>query len=154
MAKKRALLAFLVAPSWVPVLMALAASVISALSGHPDWRFVLWLVGISTVLSYGGTFLLGLPAFLVLLARHRTAFWHAPLVGLAAAWITLFVFLTIFFPIIVGGWEAFSLRDAIHILLSSGDPIEMLILLMCSGIPGVLVGSTFWFIVRPDREPR
>lgn len=151
MATGRTFLAFLIAPLWAPLLMALFAFTVADLSHPADGSFFLFLVSVSAVFSYGGALLFGLPAFRLLVASRRTALWHAPLLGLIVAWITVFVFLTVFFPVMLGGWEALSFSGGLDVLLHTANLEEMIVLLACSGLVGILAGLTFWFIVRPDR---
>lgn len=151
--KRRVLLAFLIAPLWVPCLMVLFVLAVADLSRPADRDFFVWMVMTGTAFSYGGAMLLGLPLFWALVSYQKTAFWHAPVVGIVAAWITIFVFLTIVFPIMLDGWSAFSFSGTLdQFLNASGFSLhEMVTLLACSGGLGVLVGSTFWLIARPDR---
>jgi len=49
---------------------------------------LLWLVFLSVIVAYAGTFLFGIPAYCLLRARKWTAFWFAPLAGFIVAGLT------------------------------------------------------------------
>ena len=49
---------------------------------------LLWLVFLSIIVAYAGTFLFGIPAYCLLRARKWTAFWFAPLAGFIVAGLT------------------------------------------------------------------
>jgi hypothetical protein len=49
---------------------------------------LLWLVFLSIIVAYAGTFLFGIPTYRLLRARKWTAFWFAPLAGFIVAGLT------------------------------------------------------------------
>ena len=127
-------IAFLVAPAAVPLLLlALAAQ-----SGGPR-DANLFAVAVAAAVSYGGTVVLGAPAYLFLRARGLRAVWVAPATGFAVgALMCLAFFVLVFGPAEVR-------RD----ITQPGIPIFVL----SAGGLGVIVGVLFWIIARPDRDP-
>jgi len=109
---------------------------------YPDQRgFII----IGAILAYGGVLMLGMPAFLILRARKRTAFWIAPIVGFGVGVLTFSIFF-----ILCG----FSLGQSLtfmwlrlHRLAASWSS-----LFFPAGGLGAVVGTTLWLIARPDRE--
>jgi hypothetical protein len=76
----RSLVAFLVAPLWVPLVMTPLASLYMFSSPNQGpWVVITTFPGV--VFGYGGTLAFGLPAFAVLRSRQMTAFWIAPVLG-------------------------------------------------------------------------
>ena len=49
---------------------------------------LLWLVFLSIIVAYAGTFVFGILAYCLLRARKWTAFWFAPLAGFIVAGLT------------------------------------------------------------------
>jgi hypothetical protein len=78
---RRTVLAFLIAPLWVP---AGAWPYAAYMFPYPEQQhWILMTTIVATVFAYGGTAALGIPAFLLLRARKYTSFWIAPVLGFA-----------------------------------------------------------------------
>ena len=127
----RTAFAFLVAPLWAP---ATTPYIVSP-SGTYDINLNLLY---AAILAYGEVLTLGMPAFLILRARNRTAFWIAPVVGFGAGVLTdaiVFILLGI------------SLGNSLTLTRTSWSwPF------FPTGGLGAVVGATLWLIARPDRE--
>src|SRR5438128_2537313 len=88
---RRVTIALFVAPLMVPVLLV---PYLQSMGGAPS--FFAFALEVSIVLSYCGTFVLGIPAYLFLRARNWTAFWIAPLAGFIAGFLMWLVFRVLF----------------------------------------------------------
>jgi hypothetical protein len=133
----RPIIAFLVAPLAVPLFVAVD---MYPLLATPFFvRVVLYL---SILTAYVGTFVFGIPAYLLLRARKWTAFWLAPVLGFMGGALAWWLFLAVpwtgssfrFEPV----WDLSRLRDV----------------LWPYGPLGALVGTLLWLIARPDRAER
>lgn len=135
---------FLVAPLWVPV----AVGTYAALYLFPQPEQSHW-IAIATVISaifgYAGTFVLGLPALLVLRSCGQTAAWISIAGGLIGGILTWTVF-GIVFGLSLGNSMRFII---INIQDQFTKNIEFL---LQPGLLGALVGLTWWLIARPDRS--
>jgi len=139
----RAAFAFLVAPLWVPVANAPYAV---SMSPYPEQRHqVYFTIIIAAIFAYGGVLTLGMPAFLILRARKRPAFWIAPVVGFCAGVLTCSIFL-ILFSLSLG----YSLTHAWHAL--AAQAADWSSPFFPTGGLGAVVGTTLWLIAGPDRE--
>jgi hypothetical protein len=137
------MIAFVVAPLWVPLIAAPAFR----LMVWPDPSQTHWVV-IATLTSalfaYGGCLLLGQPLHRWLVQRRLVSLWIALAAGLvigAVSWLIFMVCFALFFGGGVGG-VASALSDA---------PKHLAFLVLPAGL-GALVGATIWLIARPDRQ--
>lgn len=134
MSMARPIIAFLVAPLAAPLFVAV--DMYPLLSTPFSVRVVLYL---SILTAYVGTFVFGIPAYLLLRARKWTAFWFAPVLGFMGGALAWWLFLAVpwtggsfrFEPV----WDLSRLRDV----------------LWPYGPLGALVGTLLWLIARPDR---
>jgi uncharacterized membrane protein YfcA len=111
--------AFLVAPAMVPLYLCIIPNSFSVPGVDP------LIIVLASILSYLGTFVIGIPLYLALRAWNLTAFWVAPIVG-----------------ILVGGCLGSLLPDDnfSHAAQRFGVVV------------GVLVAMVLWLIARPDRR--
>lgn len=117
--------AFAIAPLAAPLVVVLKFG----LSGAPD-NVAAFFFPIALAYAYAGTFLFGLPFYLLLRALKLTAFWWAPAVGLVVgSAMALILFLSI------GARNLEAITEAIKY----------------GGPPGAAVGALLWLIGRPDR---
>jgi hypothetical protein len=139
----RTVLAFLVAPLWVP-----AATTLLAIGTFPyaEQRGIYIITIIAAIFAYGATAMLGLPAFLILRARGHTAFWFASALGFGVGVITWAIFM-ILLGLSLGNSWTFVTHDIVN------NPAQRLIFPL-TGALGAAVGATLWLIARPDRERR
>lgn len=138
----RTALAFLIAPWWVP---AVAVPFAARAFPYPEQR--LWIVItviIAAVFGYGGVAAFGTPAFLLLRASKRTAFWIAPVLGFAVGVATWLVFIVLFGLLLGNSWSFVS-RDLSRNSAHLWAPLP-------TGALGAAVGTTLWLIARPDRR--
>jgi hypothetical protein len=136
---KRSAIAFFIAPSAAPLLLLpwLCSGRLA-----PGW--VLMAVLLATLVSYTGTFALGMPAYLFLRARGLSAAWIAGAVGFVIGALMWLVF-SVLFPLSLDqglSGVRFALTD-LHTLRG---------VLWPGGVLGAIVGSLFWLIARPDRQ--
>ena len=134
-------IAFLVAPSVVPLIVAVFVP-----AGGPKDTAAAAVVAASAFVSYFGAFIFGVPTYLFLRARQLTAFWIAPVAGFIAGAMMLFVFLALFGLSLSNGSSAVGSALADPNLLSNA--------LKVTGPLGALVGTILWLIARPDRRTR
>ncbi len=139
---RRNVLAFLIAPLWVPVIDAPYAASMVPDGGHDHWIIITVIIG--AIFAYGGVLALGLPASLFLRACHYTRFWIAPVLGFCLAAVTCLVFVYI-----SSLWLGAVLMADSHEIAAS-PPIWSSALWL-TGTLGALVGATLWLIARPDR---
>jgi hypothetical protein len=137
----RQTLAFIVAPLWVPVLVALYAFYYSLFPDFGRTVFVAIPVGVSAAISYGSTLILGRPAFAFLRAHKMTSVWMAVATGFAVGSMTPIAFLTL-----IGAMPVLA-----FFLANGASQSGVSLLLVASAAMGALVGLTFWLIARPDR---
>lgn len=144
----RTILAFTIAPLWVPLLLFLFARLV--IFPYPEQgNSVVLAVFVSLVFSYGGTILVGAPAFAFLRSRNLTAPWIAVVLGFAIGAMVFFVFYVLF-GLALGN----STQDTLRIT-QSVFTAERLWGISFIGVPGsigALVGFTLWMIARPDRD--
>jgi len=108
---------------------------------HPEQRYWICVVTvIAIIFAYGGTLALGLPTLFVLRRFGWVRFWLAPIAGFCAGIVAGIVFLALF---------GLSLGENFSVVMQSIRPFGSLI----SGLLGMCVGTTFWLIARPDRQP-
>jgi hypothetical protein len=101
---------------------------------------LLWLVFLSVIVAYAGTFLFGIPAYCLLRARKWTAFWFAPLAGFIVAGLTWWL-LGILTPL-RGGSGILDVHSHLHWLRGVLWPYGPL---------GALVASLLWLMARLER---
>ena len=138
----RTVLAFLIAPLWVP-----AAAVPFAVRAfpYPEQRHWIYItVFIAAIFAYGGVAALGMPAFRLLRARKHTAFWIAPILGFAVGVVAWLVFIVLFGLSLGNSWAFVS-----HDLASNSAHLSAF---LPTGALGAAVGATLWLIARPDRH--
>jgi hypothetical protein len=99
---------------------------------------------IGTLFAYGGTLIVGVPAFLLSRAHNNTGLWVAAAIGFGSAALTWTCFLVLL-PISLGEGIAFARHELATnwSIWASFPPI---------GILGSIVGITLWLIARPDRK--
>ncbi len=133
----RSWVAFVIAPLAVPVIASLTARYFDATQ---DWLNV--IVSISLMAGYLGTFLIGLPLYLLLRAFNLTAFWLAPAIGFVVGFaMTYLVALSL-------GVEPEMVRSGFWSRTLFGAAIQF------GGPAGAVVGALLWLIARPDRQRR
>ena len=115
----RTMIAFCVAPIAVPLI----AAVYLASTSPPGDNLSAFVVVVSALVAYAGTFLLGVPLYLFLRSQNASAFLIAPVFGFVAGALVMFVMLG---------------RD-----MSSGT-------LLFGCLSGAAVGAILWLIARPD----
>jgi hypothetical protein len=142
----RLAIAFLVAPLWVPLIVAPYSAF--EIFPHPtQWRWVVIATIISAIFSYLGVFALGYPAFLALRSRNLTALWIAAALGFVVGALTMVAFLACFALALGEGSQSVD-------LFLQGPPSLLLAGVIPPGLLGALVGTTLWLIARPDRRQR
>src|SRR5436190_15507271 len=99
----RPLLAFLVAPLWVPLIVApVAAAYIFPYAAQAHWVAISTII--SAIFAYAGMLLFGVPMFLLLQRRPRALLGAATVLGFAAGALTSLAF-TLLFGLSLGlGW--------------------------------------------------
>jgi len=141
---RRTILAFAIAPLWVPLLVIAAILLFDPYvkyDGGPAPAGV-----VSTVITYAGILLIGLPAFLFLRSRGWTSWWLSVALGFAAGVAMFAVFLIAF-----GSLLGESLHDQWNALPHNPFLTNAATCLVTGGL-GALVGITLWLIARPDRR--
>lgn len=139
---RRTVLAFLIAPLWVPAGAWPYAAYMFPYPGQQHW--ILMTTIVATVFAYGGTAALGIPAFLLLRARKYTSFWIAPVLGFAAGVATWQVFLVLFGLSLGHSWS-FVLRELVNGSARLDNYLP-------AGPLGSAIGATLWLVARPDRH--
>jgi hypothetical protein len=137
----RTFLAFLVAPLWVVAAVGLLAVVIT--TPHPwqdPWMYS--IVATGAIYGYGGTVIIGVPAFYILRARGYTALRVALATGFAAGVLTWLGFLAAI---------SVLLHAAVDHLLVGFATSPRSLAFWVAGLLGAVVGATIWLIARPDR---
>ena len=136
-AVNRTVIAFIVAPLWVPV----AAGVVAYTFEPTDRLSVAVDMLYNAFVAYLGAFALGLPAFLFLRSRKMTTFWIATLSGciIGGVWGAMFTTGLIFY---FGGIGAIQ-----KLFGGNGNLVQMS---LSPALLGMIVGATVWLIVRPD----
>jgi hypothetical protein len=135
----RVAIAFLITPLAVPLLM-----LPWLFSGHMASPLIVIVMFITTLVSYAGTLVLGIPAYLLLIARGMTAAWIAAAVGFVIGglmWLVFSVLLVLSLGQGLAGVR-FALTD-LHSLRG---------ILWPGGSLGAIVGALFWLIARPDKQ--
>jgi len=131
----RPVLAFLIAPLWVPLLFAplMAASI------NGSWGFsTLLLTLVSALFAYVATLVFAVPAYFLLRSFDPISVWLALSIGFIAGLLTGIIFAYGF---------ARSLGNPAPNLLAGLDMGALI--LMAPGAVGALVGITLWAIARP-----
>ena len=136
----RSILAFLVAGLTAPVLVAAWF----ASGAAPKFSDYVLILGVGTIISFGGILLLGVPAYSFLRARNWTAFWIAPLVGFIVATVAWYVFNFLLGLTLTSGKLSIVLPR-----LFDRFPLDGV--LWPAGPIGAFVGILVWLIARPDR---
>jgi hypothetical protein len=146
----RTIVAFIVAPLWVP----LAAGVIAYISSFDPYPTpVFWtMVGIlgSALTAYVGEFALGLPVFLILRSHGMSRLWIVVLFGcIIGAVCGVIYWASIMFFFSAGDIGAFI--GAMQKLFNGhGNLIQMS---LAPSLLGAIAGATLWLIARPDKRP-
>lgn len=150
--RERTKYAFVIAPLWVPFLLAIFWTV--------EWfrapglkTPAVFTIFLGFFLSYGGTILLGWPAFQFLRSRKWTSPWIAVLLGFVIAIATYSGFLFLFGLIL--GFEVGESVSFVASMIAAGwlgEPPASSVLALVIGPTGMLVGITLWLIARPDRD--
>lgn len=135
----RTTIAFLVAPLAAPVLMVPYLY----FAGATPELFV-FAIQISFVFSYGGSFTIGLPAYLFFRSRGSTSYWMALLVGFLAGATTWLIFSIVFALLLGNGMRGVE--------LALTDLSTLRGAIWPGGLAGACVGLVFWLIARPDRH--
>jgi len=139
----RTALAFVIAPLWVPLLLGAGAWFVEV-----NGQIVAFVVAVSALVSYGGTYLLGAPAFMFLRSRSCTAPWIAVVLGFAVGALAYQVFQFLF---------SLSLGNSVQLTLATFQKMfaewspASLLAVGGPGLLGALVGITLWVIARPDQ---
>jgi hypothetical protein len=143
----RSVVAFLVAPLWVPLLVTpFCYPFVFPHAAQLHWVVIGAIL--STIFSYGGTILLGVPIFSILRALNLTASWIAIAVGFVIGAVTFEVFSVLFGLSLNGGNLELVMKtyyETFH------DPIQLMFLVLPGSLGGI-VGITLWLIARPDRR--
>jgi len=128
--------AFIIAPLWVPLLVTpyFALYMVSE-GGRLSWGIIAG--GLSALLAYLGTYLLGRPLFNFLISRNWTTLWLAVVSGCCIGIITRITFMVCF--AVFFGESVLS-----GVAMAFGPELAPAALL------GALVGGTLWLIARPD----
>jgi hypothetical protein len=155
----RTVLAFIVAPLWVPLIVgAYATELVFSLPNPGQSSPIIAVVAIiSAVIAYLITMGIGLPTFLWLRSRGIVRFWCAPAIGFlvgAIVWLAFGVFALGHGSGIPPGTRSYSIYglaavSPVHEGLSAGSTTVYQMVTM--GLVGALVGATIWLIARPDR---
>lgn len=139
----RTALAFGIAPLWVPFLVG---GGMWFLDGGP--QSVPIAVMVSVVFAFGGTYLIGAPAFIFLRSRGYTARWLAFVLGAVIGTLSFQAFLFLF-SLALGNSVELTLATT-HKMLTEWNP-SSLMAVGAPGLLGALVGITIWMIARPDK---
>jgi hypothetical protein len=141
----RTIIAFIVAPLWVP-LAAGGVAYISSFDPYPVpifWTMV-GLLG-SALAAYVGEIALGLPVFLFLRSQGMSRLWIMALSGcvIGAASGVLYWTSIVFY---------FSAGDigALQKLFNGND--NLIQMSLAPSLLGAIVGATFWLVARPDKR--
>jgi hypothetical protein len=140
---KRTVVAFSLAPLWVPAAeIAYAAYKMPFLKlGHLVIQAILW-----AIFAYGGTLIFGLPAIHALDffgVRHRKSFWIAMVLGFGAGVLTTFCFLVLVIRLFAPKFNIAFIFDQWNRSAFWWEYLPM-------GVLGSIVGGTLWLIARPD----
>jgi len=139
----RTALAFAIAPLWPPLLVGGGIWLVEN-NGQTVWL----VTAVSVLFSYGGTCLIGAPAFLFLRSRGYSARRVAVVLGFTIGALAYQVFLFLF-SLALGNSVAFTLAT-FREMFTQWTPGN-LIAVGAPGLLGALVGITLWVIARPDR---
>lgn len=142
------LAAFLIAPLWVPVLMVLFMPY-KVCDGSPQMFCTesYDVVILSLIVAYSGMILFGLPSILLLRSFRKTNFFIAPFVGFVVA-----AFFWVLLQVAIGVAMGAAPTVAITSLADNFTSSSALLVFLWPCLSGVLVGSTYWIIARPDRD--
>ncbi len=134
-------LAFVVGPLWVPLIVTAVFALYIPHPGHSI--FVAFSAIIAALVSYVGTFVIGVPAYLLLRSKGLTSIWIALGLGFVVGVTMSFV---------VGGLLPLFLGEGVHGLQMVVTSVRQTVgFLMIPGALGVLVGATIWLMARSDR---
>src|SRR5262249_47792087 len=132
---------FLIAPLWVPAIAAGWTTFI--LASEAPRSLISITAAIAGVLGYGGALVIGIPLYLVMRARERTAFWIALVAGFCARPGTRLVCVGALSLRFRGSWML-VVHDPVIDMPPAGAAVPC-------GVVGIIVGATLWLIARPDR---
>jgi len=137
----RPALAFLIAPVWVPLVVApYAALELFPYAAQAHWVVISTII--SAVFAYSGTLVVGVPAYLFLRSRDAVSIWVSLAVGFLIGALVGVLFL-LCFALLMGQ----PIGQAVVGL--ANDLVPKLRLAAMTGGLGALVGVTAWFIGRP-----
>ncbi len=139
----RTVLAFLVAPLWVPIATAMYVYAVGMFPNPEQrpWIYITTLIG--ALFGYGGVWAIGLPAFRILRAKGLSSGWIAIVMGFVVAVLTWHIFELLF---------ALSLGNSLNFVWHNWTTSAVQwALILGIGALGVVVGGTLWLIARPDR---
>jgi hypothetical protein len=141
----RSVRAFIVAPLWVPAVVAALGASMFPYPGEIHW--VVISTAVAAAFGYLGAAVLGVPAFRLLRSHALTGPLAALGMGVVIGEITWALFGLCFGLVLGEGPAGFVdfIRDAI-----GGDVFGLLI----PAVLGALVGGTYWAMDRPLAEPR
>ena len=134
----RRIIAFVVAPLLVPILLA---HYLYTLAANETWFMVALMF--SVAIAHGGTFILGVPIYLLMRARNWTSFWIAPLLGFFAAGFMWLGFAALLALLLDQG------MSGVRVVLT--NPHGLSDVMWPFGPLGAIVGMAFWLIARPDK---
>jgi ABC-type transport system involved in multi-copper enzyme maturation permease subunit len=142
---KRTVVAFLLAPLWVP-----AAEVAYTAYKIPFLKPRYLVIGaiISAIFAYGGALIFGLPAFHALGffgVRNRKSFWIATVLGFGIGVLTALCFLVFCFSLFAPDFNIAFVLNQWNWSAFWWEYLPM-------GVLGSIVGGTLWLIARPDRR--
>jgi hypothetical protein len=143
---KRIVLAFILAPLWVP-LAAIPWSIV--IFREYEWTHILLNAGLATAVAYAGTALLALPAFLLLRRFGLTGPGTAMASGFVIAVLLRFALYAAYQWILLDC----SLKSVWLGLGRLMDVQQSIAGAILYGPVGVVAGLTFWMIARERPKP-
>jgi hypothetical protein len=136
--------AFVVAPLWVPLAVAVfAATVVFPNPAQIHWVIISTVIG--SILTYAGVLLVGLPIYPILVRRGWTSIWVAIALGFVVGALVNRLFMVLF-ALSLGSGVAYALKGVAEVSVVDVSWLGI------TGLLGVLIGMTLWLIARPDRE--
>ncbi|MSP77458.1 MAG: hypothetical protein EXR12_15120 [Rhodospirillaceae bacterium] len=145
----RTIVAFLVAPLWVP----LAFMIVGAFGRQMELAALYAVSG--GMATYAATLIFGYPALALMWRCKLTGPWTAAVVGLAIGILSFFTFMIgvgLFLVDAKGGSVRKMLRNDIDNLINARISLVDFQGLVAPGLVGVVIGLTLWAIARPDRR--
>jgi hypothetical protein len=140
---ERPILAFAIAPLWVPAAVAPYATLyLFPYAAQAHWVVIATVV--SAFFAYLGTLAIGLPVFLLLRAKQITSIWAGIVLGFVVGGVTWLVFELCF---------GLSLGNSVANMAGrlQANWLPELSAFGVTGTLGMLVGVTIWLIARPRR---